>query len=392
MNILFLFSLLQISIYLFLVPIIRYQFFSIELDYPFLVALIFLIFFIMGGVLGKIKISSDKSKSEIRNFEFSNFGICSLLIWIGGVLFISIKFGLYDRRIGTENAAELFGSLPFFILFLFRCLEISLPMLLSLILIKGLTQRRLDLKNKLVAFLLLIAFFSLGAASSRSAILLLVITVLVIIQNRLPKYEIKRFATKLILFSIVIMGVIQVSRLEADSRSFSEYFSAEVVQRLDGLELISEVVKIHGLKFLGVNPMAALNPLISHLAFLPESRVLKSLGLTSIKSIVLSKELGSELRDYNSFILLDIYYICGLLGVCFVGLLLGLLCQRIDKNIFVNQRRIMLIGTIAIAMNLIVLEREFFSIIFSIIRDFIILLVISKMLIVERISYKDKEG
>ena len=388
MNLLYIFSLLQIFIYLIVVPAIRFYLYDINIDYKLSVVMFFLFFFIFGGCLYNKKKVRKKYSANLLNINYTKLGFFIIYCWIVLNFIISMQYGLYDRRIGTENAAELFASLPLPILISFRFFEIALPFLISVLIIKKITYS-INLNENLLLILLFFSFFSLGAANSRSAFVILIITILIFIQNRVEKEKFKKIAIKSVMAAIFVLLLVQVYRLNTVELHTSDYLGAEILQRLDGLELISEVIKIHGLEFFGPNQSALFNPLISALPFLPMSAELKSIGLTTIKSVVLSDELGSNLKDYNSFIILDIYYVSGLIGICIAGFFMGLLIRIIDGNIFYTKGIIIQFCLIAASINLIFLEREFFGMLIFFVRDFVIIMAIYYTLM-KKNTFNDK--
>jgi hypothetical protein len=364
----------------------RYFFFGVDFEYDYVIAILFTVSFLIGGGLQQKRYLSNAGDNSNHSLDFSRIGICILYLWVLLAAAISVKYGLHNRRIGTENAAELFGNMPILELILFRSLEISLPMLLSVPLIRYFEGGQIRYRDKCTAIVLLTPIFFLGTLSSRISTLLFCVVILAIVQNKIPQHLIRGFVVKLIFIGALIFAIVQTSRLSEETRPLTQYFSAEVVQRLDGLELVSRVVDIHGLNVFGVNFIAVQNPIISHLSFLEESSRLKRLGLTSVKSVVLDNEIGSSLRDYNSFIVLDIFYVSGMMGIMIFGLMLGRICRLIDRTIYLNKSRVILVVSIAVAMNITILERELFSILFSVTRDFFILLIFSYVLLVRSVK------
>ena len=162
-------------------------------------------------------------------------------------------------------------------------------------------------------------------------------------------------------------------RNESD-RDFSQYIETEFVQRLDGLEVVSKVASIHGYQPFGINVSAFIPLIKSHIPFLQEAAAYKAAGLTTIKAGILSNELGETARDINSFIILDAYYLGGLLGVGCAGFAIGLLAGFVDKRIGLGRGKVVFVGMVSIAMNLLILEREMLGMAISIVRDFVILL------------------
>lgn len=353
-------------------PVIKIITEEVDYEYAWLVSVIFTMAFIVGAALSLSLLKKGKP-DYVKKIDFTNFGRLIIIIWSLAVIYISFQYGLYNRRIGTEAAGELFSSIPVYALIAFRSFEIVLPFIMSVIIINCVEKTKISLKDSVLTSILVVTFYLLGAGSSRAATLILIITLLVLIQNRIPKEAIVRLGTILITISILALSIIQLNRLDSDERTISEYAASEVINRLDGIELLSKLTEIHELKLTGINIKSAYNALISLMPLSERSIELKAEGLTTIKSVALDEEFGSKERDHNSFIIFDIYYLFGLMGILGFGLLLGLACCFVDKKIFLNQGAVGLIATVTIGTNLIILEREFFGLIISAFRDFVII-------------------
>jgi hypothetical protein len=198
--------------------------------------------------------------------------------------------------------------------------------------------------------------------------------VVVILQNRIQRKTLAKLAAYLFVGGLIIISTVTAFRLMNESkRDLSQYIETEFFQRLDGLEVASKLVGIHGYQPFGINTSAAIYPIISQFPFSQKAVELKAEGLTTVKASILSNELGEVTRDVNSFVVLDAYYLGGLLGVGCTGFLVGLLSRLIDRSIALSKSWVMFVGMVAIAINLIILEREILGMATSIVRDFVIL-------------------
>ena len=222
---LYYFSFVQIFIYLFAIPAIRLIFYQVEIDYAWAISFTFMTSFLAAGFLFSfLKRNNIRASNELLRFHFSKVGLFFVFTWVTICIVISLQYELYNRRIGTENAAELFASIPIIILLLFRSLELALPMLIALIVIKIADGMRLVRSEIYITMLLLAAFLSLGAASSRSATGLFLILVLVICQNRIPKYLFRKVILYFLLFGgVFFLGVTVVRSIDNVERNFDEY-------------------------------------------------------------------------------------------------------------------------------------------------------------------------
>lgn len=382
------FGLVQIIVYLVAIPILRTLYSDVVVDYVWPLVVLFLGAYIIAGFGFSIFFRTIKKYNNPIDLQISTFGKLFLFFWIGLCIVISVQYGLYNRRIGTENAAELFASLPLVVLFSFRTLEISLPMLVAAFVINIFDGGRHKLVDSCLMAILIATFFLMGAASSRIATGIFLMTILVISQNRISYRSLRRLFGSFVVMGALLFIMVTSFRMISDvGRDFSEYLNEELIRRLDGLEVVSDIVSLYGYQLFGINFSASVDPLTALLPFSDEATQLKMDAMTSVKAYVLANEFGSTQRDINSFIIMDVYYLTGLFGVFFVGLAIGLIARCVDNVIGLNTRPFVFVGIIAIAMNLMILEREMLGIIFFMMRDFIILLVVFSLVFERRNWY-----
>lgn len=380
---LFKFVSFQVIIYLFVAPLMRVFLGKNIYEYHFGVALIFVFFFALSGLIFKQKKSTFMYRVEVFKLDIAkSYKWLMLLAWIVACALISFKYGLFDRRIGTEVVAELFASIPAYELIIFRILEISLAFLMSCVLLNFSDKKNSFIKNGSLFLALMFAFFVLGAGSSRSATGLFMISILLIVQNKFEPETLLRLLYKAGLFAGFIFLAVTASRMSLnEDASANEYFSSEVLQRVDGLEVVSQIIDKYGYQMTGINASAALNPITSLIPFLDRAKELKADALTSVKSVILEQELDSKFRDVNSFIILDAYYCGGILGVVFVAILIAYFSRLVDKKIGVTSSWIFQIFLVAIIINFVVMEREAVGMVISITRDWLILCVVAFLLL-----------
>jgi hypothetical protein len=166
-----------------------------------------------------------------------------------------------------------------------------------------------------------------------------------------------------------------------EDTSANEYLSSEVLQRVDGLEVVSQIIDKYGYQMTGVNVSAALNPITSLIPFLDRAKELKADALTTVKAVILEQELDSKSRDVNSFIILDTYYCGGILGVALVAIIIAYFSRLVDKKIGVTSNWVFQIFLVAIIINFVIMERESVGIVISIARDWLILCVVAFLLL-----------
>lgn len=374
---------LQITIYLFISPLVRVILGKDINEYHFGIALIFVFFFAIAGLIFRGKKQKYLHCIEVLKLDTeTSYKWLMIIAWIAVCTLISFTYGLSDRRIGTEVVAELFASIPPFELMIFRVLEVSLAFLMSCVLLNFFDNKNSVMKNSVLFVALLFAFYILGAGSSRSAAGLFVLSILLMVQNKFEPKTLLRLLYKAGIFAGLIFFAVTASRMSTnDDTNVGEYFSSEVLQRIDGLEVVSQIIDKYGYQMTGVNASAALNPITSLIPFLDRAKELKADALTTVKSVILEQELDSKSRDVNSFIILDTYYCGGILGVAFVAILIAYFSRLVDKKIGVTSNWIFQIFLVAIIINFVVMEREAVGMVISVVRDWLILCVVALFLL-----------
>lgn len=391
---LYLIAITQILIYLFVAPLVRAWVDKDIGEYSFFIAIFFLVFFLFGGLLVSRLDKVKKYQKDIFLIpKITSFKWFLIIAWMLTSIAISFDYELYNRRIGTAASAELFASIPPLHLVIFRSLEVSIPFFASLVILNFYSDNRIKFSVVAVAVVLVGAIFLLGAGSSRSWIGLIFLMVLIIVQNKLPKKIFHDLILKSVLVSIFVFFTVTALRINSgDDRDWVEYVSAEVLQRVDGLEIISQIIDKHGYHIFGINLSSLFNPMISAIPFSETAAQIKYDALTTVKSVILDKEFQSELRDVNSFLLLDVYYWGGLIGVALAAIALGFFSRLVDLRIGVTKGWIYQLFLISIAVNLVILEREMVGIFMNAIRDWILLCFISGIFLSRSITFSSKSA
>jgi hypothetical protein len=382
------FSFLQIVVYLFVAPVARIFNDMSLIDYNFGIAFIFIGFFCLGGLIKRNKYLNQSSIDILKiDTEISNKWML-LIAWVLLCIWISFGYGLHNRRIGTDVAADLFASIPPYVLLIFRTLEISLAFLISFIILNLKNNFKSRLKNIFLAFFLVLVIILLGAGSSRTAIIFLLVTIVSIIQNKISIRDLIKIIKIGIFIAAFFFSAVTISRLNDSDADINDYLISDVLKRADGLEIVSLIIQKHGYQMIGINASAALNPVTSLFPFLERTKELKMEAQTTVKSIILEHELDSKLRDVNSFVILDSYYCGGILGVAIIAMLIGYLSKLVDKKIGLTSNWVFQILLVAITVNLVVLERETIGIIISIIRDWMLLCVVASLFLTRATLHK----
>lgn len=366
--------LIQIALYLFVSPIIRIGLGDDVVNYSFAVALLFTFLFIVAGI--KSKSNKNLPVSSENQLLISTNGAIIVSFWALLYIAISLRHGLMNRRIGTHEAAILFSEIPVVELIIFRAFELLFPLLISYLIIK-IIKFKLSVPDKLLALSLVVALALSGVIFSRTHLLFILICTAVILQNSLNRGQFRKLLTFAVVAGVLMFVLVSAYRFTHDPPdNLSAFISDSILKRSDGLELISLLIEIYGYPLTGVNPSAITPPIISSIPFLPLADDLKASALTTVKSNILAFEFSSPLRDTNSFVIVDVYYWGGVIGLMLSAIFLGLITTKIDQKILISKSLLINSLLIASAGNIIIMEREFIGILIGMARDFIIFAVV----------------
>lgn len=360
----------QIFLYLFISPLARIGQGFDEVSYRFDFAVLFLVIFMVAGA-----VSRTKSRSPVAvatPLLLSLPGSAILTGWSVLYSILSLKHGLIDRRIGTHEAALLFAEIPVADLVVFRVFELLFPFIVAYLLTR-MIRFRLSVPDYILALGVTGALLLSGLAFSRSQAFFLLACSAIILQNSLSRSQFRWLLVLAGAAGVLMFFLVSVYRLNLiPDESLTNYFSDEILKRLDGLELISRLVEIHGYSAMGINPSSVAAPLLASIPFLPAALELKASALTTIKSHILAFEFGSMQGDTNSFVIVDVYYWGGIIFLSLSAAFLGAAVRKVDQGILVSKGIAKNALFIAMAGNLIYMERELISILIGIVRDFAI--------------------
>ncbi len=362
--------LLQIGLYLFASPVIIFSRGNETTSYSFIIALLFAIIFIVAGSASK---ATRRHLLPIDNqFLISKFGTILMMIWALLFSALSLEYGLMNRRIGTHEAATLFSGIPLLHLAVFRVFELLMPFMVAHLIAKK-VNFKLNLADKILILCLILAFALSGLAFSRSQAFFLLACSIIILQNSLNRQKFNILFIYTILIAVFVFFLVSLYRISSTSADdFSVYFSDEILKRLDGLELISSLIEIYGYPLTGVNPSAIASPIVSSIPFLSTGLELKANALTTVKSNILAFEFENLQGDTNSFVIADVYYWGGAVGLIFSAAFLGYAAKKVDQGILISKSIVKNSLFIALAYNIIYMEREFINMLIGTIRDFAI--------------------
>lgn len=291
-----------------------------------------------------------------RNIVLAGFAVFAVLY-----AYVSFTNGLLNRRQGSEAMADIYGNLPLIELLILRIYEIAfIP--IAVIFFFG----RSSLASRLaIAVILILSLPFMGIQDSRGRILVMAITMLSFVKARdFIVFFYKN--TKIYVLMAVAVGIFIFMSLQRalTYARMEDYFFIEVVKRLDGLNLVTELRDYGLLNYSGSFDTQMFGPLISKIPFLEAGRMAKIEGLTSTKQYFLKTVLNSSRIDDSNSMILDPLYFGGIVGmvVAFVGL--GYFIARSDR--YVAEGRLFssyagLAAALAFVTSFSVIEADFIS-------------------------------
>lgn len=320
--------LAQAVIYLLLMPYLRGL---AELGYyPFLLPGLFAVAALLVGYrIGTpavIRTGSPAGIIEPRRYLW-------LIMCIAAVLYasVSIRFGLLNRRLGSEYMAALYADMPLPALAILRGYEIAF---LPAFLVFAFSKTALIQHRVIVGLAIVASLPFMGIADSRGRLLVIVIFLVCFVR---PKLVISNFRRH---FRFYLAGLVAIAvfffysyQRAGNYSSLNNYLLAEVYQRLDGLNLASQLRDAHLLDNSGQYDGRMFEPLISKIPFLEAAQQAKLLGRTSTKQYYIQDLLKSFRLDDSNSMVTDALYFGGLAGVVIAFFLLGWLIARSDSFI-----------------------------------------------------------
>jgi hypothetical protein len=294
---------------------------------PPLVLSIIAVSFLLVGFAAPSFLHSAQTSAALRPFLRSEvflkprravpWGIVLLVILYG---YVSLSNGLWNRRQGSELMAEIYGTLPLVEITILRVYEI-LFIPIAVIYLFGETSK---LSKFIVVFCLIASLPFMGIEDSRGRILVISICLLsfVKISNFRSFFENNFKIYGFMFFAIGAFFYVSAQRLTRYNRT-EDYFFNEIVRRLDGLYLVSELRDSGHIKYLGHFDFDMLAPLVSRIPFIEAGRLAKIEGLTSTKQYFLKSILQTNRIDESNSIILDPLYFGGVIGMAISFVVLG---------------------------------------------------------------------
>jgi len=346
------------------------------------VAFGFLFFFLLPKVKFKnLKKQLGRPQNYSINFylpSMKSFKLYALISFTLLFIYTSYVNGLYNPRIGSEEAASRASQLNIISLLVFKSYALLYPIVTAILIREVFLHKktRLLIKFFSIIYIFTILFF-LGGLFARASIVLLFVFVAIFLQNNISS-ETKSLLINYSLLTIsTLVGLLVFVRYSDMDTSVVLFIESQFLSRLDGLEILSLLIESKGISFADFKISILSMPLIALIPFFPGAQEIKESGLTSIKSNMLLNDFNITVFDINSFSILDIYYIFGFLGVVFFSSVVSFLSLKIDNFFGTFSSRTLMIASVAFIMNVMILEREAIGIFTGSIRDFIVLSIVA---------------
>lgn len=329
--------LTQAVIYLLVMPALHA---ATELGYkpPLLIGVVAVVALILGGFVPPLARHHAEQGAVLPHLQPRSWFAGAWVVLAIAYAIIAVRYGLLNRRQGSEYMAELYATLPLQVLALLRIYELLLiPVLLLYTFGAGARQGR----QRLAILLATIASLPfMGLADSRGRLLVMGIYLLSFV-------TVERFITyfyrnwRIVAGGIVVITtfiVVSVKRAGSYS-SLSDYLFMEVYSRLDGLNLVTQLQDTNQLSYWGKFDLGMINPLLSKVPFLEAAKAAKMMGKTSTKQYIIQDVIGSMKLDDSNSMITDPMYFGGLIGVVFAFFALGLAMRRFDQ--FIADRKLL---------------------------------------------------
>lgn len=369
--------LAQITIFLFVSPIIiqASEYSSLSEYSPLLsISFVFLFAFLAGLWWARRSNFAVNEKQEFLPL-FPYWVKCFVIG--GSFLYIAVVISsdLFFRRQGSEYMATLHAGLSISKLLILRCYEVLFfPISIALIASLSIDKSRMV---KITILALFLGFLFMGVADSRTKLLMpLVFFYMVFVVPNKKQVRISGpylFGAFVIIVMVILL--IAVGRSEYFN-STTDYIFQDIIQRTDGLELISTVNQKVDIPFHGTLDFRIFNNFWAMIPFNPESAALKADGLTSSKNFLLREILTVPIFDANNSAVADLFYFGGYIGIVVGALVYGFFVGKFD--VLVSTNRIWMSRTraalfLAFMINAWRIEMDYFSIFISTGRDFVLI-------------------
>jgi hypothetical protein len=292
--------------------------------------------------------------------------------------YTSFIFELIDRRQGSEYMALVFSSLPIWALLVVRVYEIVFLPVLIILLKSGNSVSPVE-KYTLIGVIIFSVPF-MGLADSRGRVLVMALSIIIFYSYK----SVASFVRESVSFyamsatAVGVFAFVSLTRAQAYAR-VSDFYLTEVVNRIDGMNMIRSIVDYGEFRFWGSYDWDMFRVAIAKIPFLAEAQYLKSVGKTSTKQYMLQDVLGfSKLDDSNSMIS-DPLYFGGLPMLVVAFIVLGYFLAKFDNAVETGRalaNPVIAAGYFAFGLSFIMIEADLVGATLSMVQTFPALLII----------------
>lgn len=360
---------LQAIVYLLLVPMLKQRVF-IDYQAPVTIGVCALLS-LLAGFLVPVRVTA--LETGYKYVPRPQIALGMIVLGAFYCLF-SWQYGLLNRRQGSELMAQVFGTLPLYVLVVIRVYEIILIPMIVLFIYAGSNI------SKIARFfffgIILVSIPFMGIDDSRGRLLVAGLSVIIFMNYRMI-FKALRSSWRVYAATAGIIGsfyVISQRRAAAYGRA-SDFYIEELLNRLDGMKLVVELRDFRQLNLAGSWDFNIFTPMLSKIPFLDAGRELKLIGRTSSKQYLLQDVLGTKALDSANSMATDPLYLGGLALLVASFFLLGWAIKKFDKRI---ERGDLLrnlpvaAGMFAFGLSFVMIENDLFGALTTFIQNYVV--------------------
>jgi len=367
----------QAIVYLVLMPAIH-SYMDAFYRPPLLVSAIAVVFLMAG--FAAFKISHPAQSAAMNSLETTSIAWLrprdsvpfAFAILVALYSYVSWSNGLWNRRQGSEVMADIYGNLPLLELAILRVYEIAF-MPIAVVYFFGTASRA---HRIFVISLLIVSLPLMGIEDSRGRILAIAVSILLFVNLKSFRYFIENnYQILILILSAIVVFIYASTERAAKYARTADYFFYEIVLRLDGLNLVSELRSYSFINYFGSFDLAMLAPLVSRIPLIEAGRLAKLEGITSTKQYFLKSLLNTDRIDNSNSILLDPLYFGGVMGMIIAFATLGYFiasfdCYVAQGRLFYSRVRLAL--AFAFVASFGIIEVDYFGTLTSLVQSFVI--------------------
>jgi hypothetical protein len=364
---------LQAIVYLLLVPLLKEQVF-IDYRAPLTIGLCACLPLLAGFL---IPIRAPVLEHDYRYVPRPQIALGMIVLGVFYCLF-SLQFGLLNRRQGSELMAQVFGSLPLYVLLVVRVYEIILIPMIVLFIYAGPSMSRITKLIFTITVLISIPF--MGIDESRGRLLVLGLSILVFMNYHMI-FKLLRGSWRLYAAIVGVLGsfyVISQQRAASYGRA-ADFYIEELLNRLDGMRVVVELRDFRQLDLWGSWDFNIFAPMISKIPFLEAGRELKLIGRTSSKQYLLQDVLGTKALDSANSMVTDPVYLGGLALLVITFYLLARAIRRFDARIErgdLLRSPLLAAAMFAFGLSFVMIENDLFGALTTFVQNYVVSLVL----------------